>query len=73
MSGHSSVEMTSHYTHIGLDAKRTAIEGAEPLPESDAASRPSDVSTDGAAALEKLKALRVLLKGKVPDELLALL
>ena len=74
MSGHSTMLMTERYSHIGLEAKRKALAGST-APSTEAAAQESSVkpSIQETSAQQKLEALKVLLKGKVPDEVLALL
>ena len=74
MSGHTSIAMTERYSHIGLEAKRKALAGST-APSTEAAAQDSSgkPSIQETSAQQKLEALKVLLKGKVPEEVLALL
>ncbi len=73
MSGHSTMIMTERYSHISLEAKRKALEGGATPVLSDTMRLSGDNGDDSSVALKKLKALKVLLQGKVPDDVLALI
>jgi integrase len=69
MSGHSTMAMTERYSHIGIEAKRKALEGGNPVPppEPMPLKQAPVESQDGANA--KLEAIKVLLQGRKDNPL----
>ena len=70
LSGHSTIAMTTRYSHIGLEAKRKAL-GDGDAEESTPTVKASAESKDATNA--KLEAVRVLLEGRTNDPLAAAL
>lgn len=68
MSGHSTMAMTEKYSHIGLDAKRNALSGNNPV-YARQQQDPIRLQDKGNSTNEKLEAIKVLLQGRKDDSL----